>query len=342
MDLQIALLLGQDGIVNGAIYGLMAVALVLVFSVTRIIFIPQGEFVAYGALTMAMMQTGKTPSTLWLLLAMAALALVVELWRASKGQAGNWSATLLWTVGFPLLAAVLALGVKPTSLLLQSLTALVLVMPMGPLLYRLAYRPVADKPVLLLLIISVALHGVLVGLGLLFFGAEGSRTTPFSEARFELMGMAISGQSLVVLGVALVLVLALFVFFERTMIGKALRATAINRVGARLMGIPTAMAGDLSFALAALIGAISGLLIAPLTTVYYDTGFMVGLKGFVAAIIGGLASYPLALAGALLVGLLESFSTFWASAYKEVLVFAMIIPVLWWRSRSSRHVEEEE
>ena len=61
-----------------------------------------------------------------------------------------------------------------------------------------------------------------------------------------------------------------------------------------------------------------------------------------AAIFGGLASYPLALAGALLVGLLEAFSSFWASAYKEVLVFTMIIPVLWWRSRSSHHVEEEE
>ena len=133
-----------------------------------------------------------------------------------------------------------------------------------------------------------------------------------------------------------------FVFFERSMIGKALRATAINRVGARLMGIPTAMAGDVSFALAALIGAISGLLIAPLTTVYYDTGFLIGLKGFVAAIVGGLASYPLALAGALLVGLLEAFSSFWASAYKEVLVFTLIIPVLWWRSRNSHHVEEEE
>ena len=94
------------------------------------------------------------------------------------------------------------------------------------------------------------------------------------------------------------------------MVGKALRATAINRVGARLMGIPTDLSGDVSFALAALIGAVSGLLIAPLTTVYYDTGFLIGLKGFVAAIVGGLASYPLALLGALLVGQLESFSSF--------------------------------
>jgi branched-chain amino acid transport system permease protein len=210
------------------------------------------------------------------------------------------------------------------------------------LLYRLAFRPLAQATVLTLLIVSVALHGVLVGLGLLFFGAEGSRTPAFSEARFEWAGLQISGQSLVVVGVAFALVILLFLFFGRSMIGKALRATAMNRVGARLMGIPTELSGDVSFALAALIGAVSGLLIAPMTTVYYDTGFLIGLKGFVAAIVGGLASYPLALAGALLVGQLESFSSFWASAFKEVLVFSLIIPVLWWRSLSSRHVEEDE
>lgn len=84
------------------------------------------------------------------------------------------------------------------------------------------------------------------------------------------------------------------------------------------------------------------MLIGPITTIYYDTGFLIGLKGFVAAIIGGLASYPLAAAGAVLVGLLESFSSFWASAFKEVLVFTLIIPVLLWRSFNSHHVEDEE
>ena len=78
------------------------------------------------------------------------------------------------------------------------------------------------------------------------------------------------------------------------------------------------------------------------TTIFYDSGFLIGLKGFVAAIIGGLASYPLAAVGALLVGQLESFSSFWASAYKEVFVFTLIIPVLVWRSLTSHHVEEEE
>lgn len=342
MDSQVALLLAQDGIVNGAIYALMALALVLVFSVTRVIFIPQGEFVAFGALTMALLQAGRAPGTLWLLLALALLSLLVEALRQRRGVAVDWKSTVLWAIALPALATFVVLLLAPTSLLGQASTTLLVVTPMGPLIYRLAYRPLAHATVLTLLIVSVALHGVMVGLGLLFFGAEGSRTPAFSELRLELGGIPVSGQSLVVMSVASLLVILMFLFFERTLIGKALRATAMNRVGARLMGIPTELSGDLSFALAALIGGVSGLLIAPLTTVYYDTGFLIGLKGFVAAIIGGLTSYPLALAGALLVGLLESFSSFWASALKEVIVFTLIIPVLWWRSLNSHHVEDEE
>lgn len=342
MDLQIALLLGQDGIVNGAIYALMALALVLVFSVTRVIFIPQGELVAFGALSMAALGTGKVPGTLWLLLVLAVAVLLLELWRARRGAVVEWRATLAWTVALPLLACAVVLLWRPISLWGQSLATLLVVAPLGPLLYRLAYRPLARASVLILLIVSVALHGVLVGLGLLFFGAEGSRTPAFSEARFDWGGVTVAGQSLVVVGVAVLLVVLMFVFFERSIVGKALRAVAMNRVGARLMGIPADLSGDLSFALAALIGAVGGLLVAPLTTVYYDTGFLIGLKGFVAAIVGGLASYPVALAGALIVGQLEAFSSFWASAFKEVLVFTLIIPVLWWRSLRSRHVEDEE
>jgi branched-chain amino acid transport system permease protein len=341
MDLQIALLLGQDGIVNGAVYALMALALVLVFSVTRVIFIPQGEFVAFAALSMAMLQSGRTPASLWLLLALAAMVLAVEAWRARRGGAVDWASTLLWCVACPAGAAAMV-ALKPEGQALQALATLLLITPMGPLLYRLAYRPLARATVLMLLIVSVALHGVMVGLGLLFFGAEGSRTSAFSELRLDVGGLTITGQSLVVVGTALALVVAMFVFFERSIVGKALRATAMNRVGARLMGIPTELSGDVCFAFAGLIGAVAGLLVAPITTVYYDTGFLIGLKGFVAAIVGGLASYPLALAGALLVGQLEAFASFWSSAFKEVLVFTLIIPVLWWRSLRSHHVEDEE
>ena len=141
---------------------------------------------------------------------------------------------------------------------------------------------------------------------------------------------------------SLVLMVGLWAFFERSIYGKALRATAVNRIGARLVGIPTELAGSLSFLLAAFIGAVSGILIAPITTIYYDTGFLIGLKGFVGAILGGMASYPLAVLGAVGVGLLESFSSFWASNMKEAIVFTVIIPVLVWRSLASHHVEEEE
>lgn len=345
MDLQIALLLGQDGITNGAIYALLSLALVLVFAVTRVIFIPQGEFVAFGALTLASFQAGKTPGTLWLLIGAGVVVALVDLTLALRSGTGRKIPRIVgWNLLYPAAAAAIVFLLKPSEfpLLVQIVLALVLVVPLGPMIYRLAYQPLAEASVLVLLIVSVAVHLALVGLGLLFFGAEGSRTPAFSEASFDLGLVRVTGQTLWVVGASLLLIVVLALFFERTIYGKALRATAMNRTGARLMGISTVMAGKLSFLLAALIGAFSGILIAPITTVYYDTGFLIGLKGFVGAIVGGLASYPVAAAGALLVGLLEAFSSFWASAFKEVIVFTLIIPVLVWRSLTTRHVEEEE
>jgi branched-chain amino acid transport system permease protein len=345
LDLQIALFLGQDGLVNGAIYALLALALVLVFSVTRVIFIPQGELVAFGALSLATLQRGEIPATYWLVVALSILTLGIELWRWRRDPQVELRLTLFWALVLPALTGLLMTlqpRFWPGSLALQSLTTVLLITPLGPLLYRLAYRPLADASILVLLIVSVAVHGILVGLGLWFFGAEGWRTPPFSDARFDWAGVTVSGQSIVVIGSVIGLVIAMFLFFERSILGKALRATAMNRVGARLMGIRTDLSGDLSFALAAMIGVISGLLIAPMTTVYYDTGFLIGLKGFVAAIVGGLASYPMALLGALIVGQLEAFSSFWASAFKEVFVFTLIVPVLLWRSLRSHMVEDEE
>ncbi|MFN3885008.1 MAG: branched-chain amino acid ABC transporter permease [Rhodocyclaceae bacterium] len=344
MDLQIALLLGQDGIVTGAIYALLALALVLVFAVTRVIFIPQGEFVAYGALTLAGIQSGQTPGTIWLLLALGVAVTAIDAPASLRAGRGRLLRLVASQLVYPFVIIVLLLGGSPRDWpqLLQVLLALAIVVPLGPQLYRLVYQPIAEATVLVLLIASVALHLTLVGLGLLFFGAEGSRTQAFSEATFDLGALTVSGQSLWVISTSLLLIVALYVFFENSLYGKALRATAVNRVGARLMGISTTLAGRMTFLLAAAIGALSGILIAPITTVYYDTGFLIGLKGFVGAIIGGLASYPVAAAGAVLVGLLESFSSFWASAFKEVIVFTLIIPVLLWRSLTTRHIEEEE
>lgn len=344
MDFSIASILALDGVTNGAIYALVAIALVLVFAVTRIVFIPQGEFVAFGALTMALFQTGAVPGTVWLLLLMAGLAAALDVVQARREAwpAKRLTRSLLRTLGLPLVAsaATLLLAKQQPPLLVQALLTLALVTPMGPLIYRLAYRSLADASVLVLLIVSVGVHFALTGLGLVFFGAEGFRNPAFWDARFNLGPLMLTGQTLIIFAASVALIVALFVFFDRTLSGKALRATSVNRTGARLMGIATDSAGALSFTMAAFIGCLSGLLIGPSTTVFYDSGFLIGLKGFVAAVFAGLSSFPLALAGAVGVGLLESFGSFWASAFKEVIVFTAILPVLLWRSFVDGHHEE--
>jgi len=220
------------------------------------------------------------------------------------------------------------------------LLTLALVTPFGGLIYRLAYESLADATVLVLLIVSVGVHFALTGLGLYYFGAEGFRNPSFWDDRFNLGPVTLSGQALIIFVASLALIVMLWLFFERSLHGKALRATAVNRLGARLMGISSQSAGRLTFTLAAFIGALSGLLIGPTTTVFYDSGFLIGLKGFVAAVFAGLSSYPLALLGAMAVGLLEAFGSFWASSFKEVIVFGSIIPVLLLRSLRDPHSEE--
>ncbi len=342
MDADIAMILLQDGVVNGAIYALLALSLVLVFATTRVILIPQGEFVAYGALTYAALDDGRLPGSLWLLAALGAAAMLAGLAAGRHTLSPQVllrlaAETLL--VPLAVLTAAWLLPRRP-GVLIEALLTLAIITPMAPYLYRLAFQPLAEASVLVLLIAAIGVHLALLGLGLVFFGPEGYRATGFSDARLDVGGLVVPGQAVWIVGVTVALMAGLYGFFERTLAGKALRATAVNRLGARLVGIPTSLSGRIAFGLAGLIGALSGILIAPLTTVYYDSGFLVGLKGFVAAIIGGLVSYPLAALAAVLVGCVESLSSFYASAFKEVIVFTVIIPVLLWRSLRSP-VEEE-
>ena len=344
MDLGIAGILALDGLTNGAIYALLALATVLLFAVTRVIFIPQGEYVAFGALTLALLQTGKVPGTVWFLLMLAGAAALGDVVDGIRRRhaALRIAKAVTRTLAWPLAVSLLAIWAAPQRLplLAQAALTLALVTPFGALIYRLAYESLADASVLVLLIVSVGVHFALVGLGLLFFGAEGFRNPSFWDQRFALGPLNVTGQALIIFCVSVALIVMLRLFFERTLYGKALLATAVNRLGARLMGISSVAAGRLSFTMAAFIGALSGLLIGPTTTVFYDSGFLIGLKGFVAAVFAGLSSYPLALVGALGVGLLESFGSFWASAYKEVIVFGAILPVLLWRSLRDPHRED--
>lgn len=345
MDSTILLFLLQDGITSGAIYALLGLALVLVFAVTRVILIPQGEFVTFGALTYAVLATGKVPGTTLLALGMGVIAFAFDMIAGrSTMNARKFTRSLALNIVLPLAiwGLATALAGRQNNTAVNFLLSIVIVAPIGLYLYRIAYQPIAHASVLVLLIASVGIHLALQGLGLAFFGAEGLRAPAIATAAFTIGPLRFTGQSIAIYAITILLIVGLWLLFGYTLYGKALRATAVNRLGARIVGIRTTLSGQVAFLLAAVIGTISGILIVPITTIYYDTGFLIGLKGFVAAIIGGLVSYPLTATAALVVGIVEAFSSFYASNFKEVIVFTLLLPVLILRSLASPEVEEEE
>lgn len=343
MDFNIALILGQDGITSGAIYALLALCIILVFTVTRILLIPLGEFTVFGALTLASIQAGTPSSIVWLVSAFCLVNLCLDAWESLRNKTAFQWKKQLGLVGYCIILVLcmyqLPLADLPTFF--QILLTLAIITPLGPMMYHTFFQSLASAKSLVLLIVSIASHVALVGVGLIIFGPNGAQTRPFSEATFEFGMLSVNSQTLCILFAFVLLIIALWYFFDKTLYGKALHATAVNRVGAQLMGISPIFAGKITFALAAFIGALSGILISPITTLYYDSGFVISLKGFVGAIIGGLVSFPVAAVGSIVVGLIESFSMFWASDYKEIIVFTLIIPFLIWKSLTSRHSEED-
>jgi len=344
MNAQIAAILAIDGLASGAIYVLIAIGFVLVFVVTRVLYVPFGDIAAFTVLTLASLETGQVPGTVWLVAVLAIVAAAMEATSLLRArEAAAVPRAMLFYLLLPLVPVLIAWLAAPLALGMATRIglALLLILPIAPLLDRIVFRPIADASVLLLLIVAVALHFALAGVGLLFFGPEGVRTQPLGDARFDIFGVLISLQTMFVVGAAIVFSALLYLFFEFTITGKALRATSVNRTGARLVGIRPARAGTVAYLLASLIAGVSGVLIGPVTTIFYDSGFLIGLKAFVGSIFGVLASYPMTALGAVLVGLLESFASFWSSAFKEVIVFSILIPVLLWRSYAVGHVEEE-
>ena len=221
MDFSIAAILLVDGLTSGAIYALLGLATVLVFAVTRVIFIPQGEFVTYGALTLAILQTGKVPGTIWLLLLLAGLAAAAESvqdWRRHRA-AGRALLSGLKVLVLPAIISLVTLWAAPRQfgLLTQALLSLCIVTAFGPLVYRLAYQSLADASSLVLLIVSVGVHFALTGLGLVFFGAEGFRNPPFWDARFNLGAVTLSGQAVIVGLTTVALIVLLWLFFEHSL-----------------------------------------------------------------------------------------------------------------------------
>jgi branched-chain amino acid transport system permease protein len=350
MTILMGLFLIQDGISTGLIYSLMSISILLVFLVTRVLWIPVGELVVFSALTFIQIGQGRIPSMLWLTIGLGITAAIIELVSGWKQRPGTELARRVGVcLAIPLLSIILVhfLVSERPALFIQVGLTLLLMVPLGAFIYRIAIQPLMNASTLVLLFISVAIHLALMGLGLVFFGPDGHRAPAIVPGRFNIGEVRVSWQLIVTLAASLAMILMLWLFFERTMWGKALKATAINRIGAQLVGLWVESAGIWAFTIASAICAVSGVLIAPMMTLYYDSGFALALKGFIGVVLGGMVSFPVAAIGALGVGIFEAFAAFSASAYKDVIVFALLIPILMWRSWATPHallaeVEEEE
>jgi len=211
-----------------------------------------------------------------------------------------------------------------------ALVAIVGTAAVGVALNKLAIEPARGAPVVSLIIITIGASIFLRGLSSIVFDKALHRFPGFSgEAPILVAGAAIIPQSLWVMLGALVVFVGLWLFFTRTLTGKAVLATANNRLAAQLVGINTSFVMTLSFALSAAIGALAGVLVTPITLTSYDMGIALALKGFAAAMLGGMGNPFGALVGGLLLGLLEALTAgYISSSYKDAASFVVILGVL--------------
>jgi branched-chain amino acid transport system permease protein len=230
-------------------------------------------------------------------------------------------------LGAMLAIAFEALGV-PVGLAFAG--AVLAVMAIGVAVQRLTIRPARGAPDVALIIITIGTAIALRGLALAAWGTTPQALPEFTPgAPLRVLDAVLSRQRLWIMGTAGATLLLLYLFFEHTLLGKAVRACAVNRQAAHLVGIDVERMAVLAYALSAGLGAIGGIVIAPLTLVSYDMGLTLGLKGFVVAIMGGLVSAPAAVAGGLLLGVLESFASgLLSSGVKNALAYLVLFAVL--------------
>ena len=213
---------------------------------------------------------------------------------------------------------------------LAALIAIVLTSGVGVLLNKLAIEPARGAPVVSLIIITIGASILIRGAAQLIFDRQIHRFPAFSgDEPFRIMGATILPQSLWVMAGAFAIFVGLWLFFTRTLTGRAVLATSNNRLAAQLVGINTGWVMTLSFALSAAIGALAGVLATPITLVSYDVGVALALKGFAAAMLGGMGNPKGALVGGLLLGLFEALTAgYISSQYKDAVAFIVILAVL--------------
>ncbi len=225
------------------------------------------------------------------------------------------------------------LGLAGVPLPIAALLAVLLTTVIGFALHRFAIEPARGANAVVLIMITIGASIFLRGTAQVVFD-KGFHSLPplFGNALIHFAGAAILPQSLVVLAGAVVIVVLLWVFIDRTLLGKAMIAIAVNRLAARLVGIDTRRVVGFSFAISAAIGAIAGILITPITLTSYEIGTLLALKGFAAAMLGGIGVAAGAVVGGLLLGLLEAFSAgYISSQYKDAVAFLVILTVLFVR-----------
>ncbi len=205
----------------------------------------------------------------------------------------------------------------------------------GLLLHRLAIEPARGASPVALIMITIGASIFIKGVAQVVFDKQFHSLPAFSgDAPIAVGGATILPQSIWVMGVALALFVALYLFLEKTLLGKALLATAANRLAARLVGINVTVILALAFGVSAAIGAIAGVVVTPITLTRYDVGTLFALKGFAAAMVGGMGNPLGAVVGGLLIGLLEAFGAgYISSTYKDAVAFVVILLVLFFMPR---------
>jgi branched-chain amino acid transport system permease protein len=269
------------GLTVGAVYAMVALGFNIIYNVTEIINLAQGEFVMLGGLVMVFMHV---------------------------------------SLGLPFVIAFAA--------------TVVVVTLVGVLLERIAIRPVRKPTVMTLIIATIAGSIIIKGIAMVLWGKSPYDLPAFSgRTPIQLpAGVIVQPQYLWVMGFLVIVAIGLTLFFNRTIIGKAMNACADNRDAARLVGINVESMVLLSFALSAGIGAIAGLTMTPIALMDYDRGAMLAIKGFSAAILGGLGSFPGAILGGLILGLIESLGAgFLISGYKDAYALIILLAVLFIR-----------
>lgn len=234
---------------------------------------------------------------------------------------GGMTTVALTGMGMPMIVAVVL--------------AVILASVLGLALQRLAIAPAKQADVVTLIIITIGASIFIRGIAQVVWGKEYHSMPNFSATQsLEVFGAVLNSQSLWVFGIGAVLVVALVLFFTRTLSGKAILATSMNKEAARLVGIRTQMVLMLAFMVSALLGSVAGIVVAPITFTSYDIGIILGLKGFVAAAIGGLGSGVGAIVGGLALGIVEAMAAGYISSdYKDAVAFSMILLVLFFMPR---------